>query len=346
MKICLVGEYSGKNWPGSATNKVQKYVASNLMLVGNKVSVFELPLVKGKIRKLFSKTKIIKKNGIEINQGGAINIINFLFKRNFDVIHFIVTRKYMLAALPVLSFLGSKIVSTFHDTLIFSVQKKSIENYIEYFLYHFLIYFSDKIFVYSEKDFTMIKKISKNKSTIIKNGVDTDFFSPYYEKSSENVIVFAGGLGKDYKGLKFLEDSLMAVSIKFKFNLCGENHFNLAHPNYTGALSQSEFRELIQHSSIVVIPSEYEPFSLNGLEAMACGTPIIITRNCGLANYLTDGEGCFIIDYGDIKHLSTRISLLLSDKLLHERMSYKAREIAEKFSWQNIIREYIFHYEN
>ena len=247
--VCLIGEYSKANWPGSATNKVQRYVAQNLMLSGKKVTVYELPPIKGKIRKLFSKTKISCQNNIEIVQGGALRIITFLFKGDFDVIHFIVTRKYMLASLPVLPFVRSKIISTFHDTLIFSEKVGSINRYLDYFLYRLLLFFSNKIFIYNNLDFVRVNKFSKNKAILMKNGVDAKFFSPCYNKKPLNEVVFASGLGKVYKGLKFLEEALLQVREKFSFIICGENAGQQENSNYIGPIGQEDFRNLLQELS-------------------------------------------------------------------------------------------------
>jgi glycosyltransferase involved in cell wall biosynthesis len=346
MKICLIGEYTKANWKGSATNKVQKYLSSSLVKKGHLTTVLELPGVKGKLRKLFLRTNISFENDIEIVQGGVMRLIFFVVKNKFDVIHFIVTRKYMLFIVLILPFIKAKKVTTFHDTLILSGSSKYHVSFLDYILYRSLIFFSDQIFIYSNIDFNAVSKFSNSKAFLIKNGVNTNFFIPGNERTSGNDILFAGGLGKEYKGLKFLEDSLARVDFKYSLVVCGENPLNLTHSNYIGPLSQENFKTQLQKAKMLIIPSRYDAFSINGLEAMACGTPIIITKNCGLAQHLTDGRGCFIIEYGNIEQLSSRISQLLSDESLHKKMCFQAREVAEKFDWEKIIDEYIHQYEN
>jgi glycosyltransferase involved in cell wall biosynthesis len=42
---------------------------------------------------------------------------------------------------------------------------------------------------------------------------------------------------------------------------------------------------------VVVIPSEDDPFPMAGIEAMACGTPVITSDRCGTAELAANGPG-------------------------------------------------------
>ena len=43
-------------------------------------------------------------------------------------------------------------------------------------------------------------------------------------------------------------------------------------------------------------PSYYDTFGFVGIEAMACGLPVVCSRNCGVSEIMTDGEGAALID--------------------------------------------------
>jgi glycosyltransferase involved in cell wall biosynthesis len=45
-----------------------------------------------------------------------------------------------------------------------------------------------------------------------------------------------------------------------------------------------------------ILPSYYEPFGLVVLESVQCGTPVIVTRNVGAAELLTEREAIFLAD--------------------------------------------------
>jgi glycosyltransferase involved in cell wall biosynthesis len=71
-------------------------------------------------------------------------------------------------------------------------------------------------------------------------------------------------------------------------------------------------------------------FSLEGmgiatLEAIACGKPVVITKNWGLADTTEDGYNGFIVPIGDCRALADKILLLLADDDLRRKMGENAR---------------------
>jgi glycosyltransferase involved in cell wall biosynthesis len=54
---------------------------------------------------------------------------------------------------------------------------------------------------------------------------------------------------------------------------------------------------------VVVITSEHEPFPMAGIEAMACGRPVIVSDQCGIAEIVTSGPG-EVYGTGDTEALS------------------------------------------
>lgn len=47
-----------------------------------------------------------------------------------------------------------------------------------------------------------------------------------------------------------------------------------------------ELRRDLLEANVCIVPARYEPFGLTGLEAIACGTPVLISINTGLADSL------------------------------------------------------------
>lgn len=61
---------------------------------------------------------------------------------------------------------------------------------------------------------------------------------------------------------------------------------------FTGMLSQPEMAEAYSGAAATVVPSVWaEPFGYVAVESMACGTPVIITRNSGAAELVDDTVG-------------------------------------------------------
>ncbi|GAI33437.1 unnamed protein product, partial [marine sediment metagenome] len=55
---------------------------------------------------------------------------------------------------------------------------------------------------------------------------------------------------------------------------------------FTGPLFGKEKLEAYVDADVYVLPSSYEIFGLTVLEACACGTPVVVTEACGLANWV------------------------------------------------------------
>jgi glycosyltransferase involved in cell wall biosynthesis len=340
MKICLVGEFSKKYWTGSATHKVQKYILRELSKK-NETILYELPPSTSKYKKIFSAIEFNYTEYGTIINGGLINFYFFIIKEKYEIIHFIVTRRFMLYLAAMLIFTPSKKVTTFHDTI--ALQNKKIN--VELILKRVLLALSSMVFVYNEYDKNIVSKfVDRKKIVKIKNGVDLSIYFPVDIKEKSQIITFAGGLGNPYKGLSFLESALKDVKQKFRFVICGENQKKLNHINFIGELDEENYISQLQRSYIVIIPSEYDSFSLTGLEAMACGSPIIITSTTGLSEYLNDGRGCFIIEYGDEKSLVKKIERLLVDENNYNQMKQDAVTAAQNFTWEKVSQEYLSNY--
>lgn len=114
-------------------------------------------------------------------------------------------------------------------------------------------------------------------------------------------------------------------------------------PNVTvqrGALSSREFsdpelRDLYRQARCVVTPLR-ETFQPSGqsstLQAMACGTPVVLTRTRGLwsSAMMRDGENVALCAPGDSAALGEKVRGLLADSARAERMGAAARATVER----------------
>jgi len=111
-----------------------------------------------------------------------------------------------------------------------------------------------------------------------------------------------------------------------------------------GNLPYKELPIFYQGARVFVFPSLYEGFGLPVLESLACGTPAVISNNSSLPE--VGGEASLYIDPNSANDIAEKISLLIKDSNLRERLSRKALEQAKKFSWEkaasltmNVYRE-------
>ncbi len=99
--------------------------------------------------------------------------------------------------------------------------------------------------------------------------------------------------------------------------------------------------ELYSMSDVKLLMSKKEAFGLVLLEAMACGVPAIGTQIGGIPEIIEPGENGFLVELGDIDAAANAAIRILTDDMLHEKMSGAALETVNKrFSSEKILAEY------
>ena len=94
-------------------------------------------------------------------------------------------------------------------------------------------------------------------------------------------------------------------------------------------------------SSICVLSSRYEGFSLVILEAMACGVPVV-SFDCphGPRNIIKDREDGLLVDYLNVNELADAICSLMENELMRKEMGKKARVNVQRFSKKCIMEQW------
>lgn len=115
---------------------------------------------------------------------------------------------------------------------------------------------------------------------------------------------------------------------------------------FLGKRGQDTLPYYYSAAEMLVMPSHYESFGMVALEAMACGTPVIASQVGGLAFLVQDGQTGFTIPDGDPDALCERLTQLLSDHALREKMGQAAAGYAEGYAWESIARQVIQVYES
>jgi glycosyltransferase involved in cell wall biosynthesis len=99
-----------------------------------------------------------------------------------------------------------------------------------------------------------------------------------------------------------------------------------------------------QDADVLVLPSYLESWAMVVIEAMACGTPVIVSENTGSREAVIDGVNGFIIPVDDVRRLKERILYFYNNRDKLEYFGRNAREQAETYTWENYrknIREVI-----
>ena len=92
-------------------------------------------------------------------------------------------------------------------------------------------------------------------------------------------------------------------------------------------------------ADVFVTTPWYEPFGITPVEAMACGVPAIGSAVGGIRTTVLDGETGFLVPPRDPAALAGKLTTLLHDPALRERMSRRALERARGFTWDAVTDE-------
>lgn len=105
---------------------------------------------------------------------------------------------------------------------------------------------------------------------------------------------------------------------------------------FTGFLEDHELRLHYAAADVAVAPSIYEPFGLVAVEAMACGTPVVVGDTGGLREIVSDGHGLSFPPQ-DADELADRLVAVLGDPTLAADLVAKGRRrIAARYDWQTV----------
>ena len=90
-------------------------------------------------------------------------------------------------------------------------------------------------------------------------------------------------------------------------------------------------------ADVFVLPSQNENFGNTAAEAMAAGTPAVVTEQCGIAPLLADVAGLVVPH--DAVGLARAIRAVIGDPELHARLAAGCSKVTERLGWQEPIRE-------
>ena len=106
-------------------------------------------------------------------------------------------------------------------------------------------------------------------------------------------------------------------------------------------------RLIYSAADVVVVPSSEDNQPQVGLEAMACGTPVVGFDNCGIPEMVQHEKTGLLARSGDPIDLAAKISRVINNPLLRKQMGIEARKMMELNHDSEIqAAQYIQLYEN
>jgi glycosyltransferase involved in cell wall biosynthesis len=107
---------------------------------------------------------------------------------------------------------------------------------------------------------------------------------------------------------------------------------------FVSGLSDTDLAGVVGSAEIACVPSLYEGFSLPTVEAMACGTPLVVSRAGAIPEVVGDDGVCAdLVTPGDAEELAHALGALLDDPERRQRMGAAGRRRAlDRFSWRAV----------
>ena len=123
----------------------------------------------------------------------------------------------------------------------------------------------------------------------------------------------------------------------------GKNAGSYPFAKLIGEVSDADLPALYSAADAFVLPSLYEGFGLPVLEAMACGTPVIVSNASSLPEVA--GAAAMTFEPTRVDALAELLYTVLENKSLRQKMSTDGLERAKRFSWKKTAEETLRVYE-
>jgi glycosyltransferase involved in cell wall biosynthesis len=108
-------------------------------------------------------------------------------------------------------------------------------------------------------------------------------------------------------------------------------------------VSQAQLPLFYCGAEALIVPSLHEGFGLPPLEAMACGTPVVVSRTSSLPEVVGDA-GIFFDPY-NVEDMGSGLRGVLTDSVLRKESIRQGLRQAALFSWEKTARQTLEVYE-
>ena len=145
-----------------------------------------------------------------------------------------------------------------------------------------------------------------------------------YEK--ENVLTLIAGHGSEYEVLYPLKEKL-----------------NLKNIVFLGDRTHEELRKIYSISDVCVVPSRKEAFGLVALEAIACGIPVIATKQGGIPDFVNDDVGV-LVEKENVEQLADAVIKVLKGEKKFDTnylQEYARKNYSQEVLMDKLIQLYV-----
>ncbi len=105
---------------------------------------------------------------------------------------------------------------------------------------------------------------------------------------------------------------------------------------FPGFLRGGELERLYRSADLYILPSVSEPFGITPLESLACGTPVMVSKQSGVSEVLSHA---LKVDFWDVDEMTNQILAVLRHASLRQTLADYGREEVKRATWTEAARK-------
>ena len=233
------------------------------------------------------------------------------------------------------------------------------------FLKEYISYkYSDALITVSQHSFQKLQELyhPSVKTYVVYGGISKfEARKPVKRTSYKKKLLFVGRIDPR-KGLHYLIRALPLIPNDIEVTIAGTRSLSGGRYNdylqnmiatldvqrqikFLGSVSEKEKWNLYRLSDLLVLPSIHEALGLVILEAMNAGLPVVASNVGGIPEVVKDGENGLLFEPRNWMDLAEKITSLLNDDEMLERMGKNAKRSVHGMTWTKAAKEYTKIYE-
>jgi len=173
---------------------------------------------------------------------------------------------------------------------------------------------------------------------VIHRGLHQDIFHPSAQKKIPNSMItilrWTAFKGDALVIAAYREAKKLMPSLKLRGISSHRKGTLPPNTDFINGLDQRALAEAYATSSILVYLPSCEGFTNPPLEAMACGTPVVVSHCGGEEDICTHGKTALVVNRSDSVQVAAAIVMLLRDEALYKKMRENGLQLVQQFTWQ------------
>jgi len=284
----------------------------------------------------------------------------------FDVIHMHIMRTFQNAVVHHFAVrFNIPYVLSAHGTLPIIVQRKLAKRAYDCLFGRRLITGASRLIAVSpvEVEQYVAWGVAPERITMIPNGLDLGEFSNLPPRGmfrnrlgipdGTRIVLFLGRLHRR-KGLAYLVQAFARLRVQLPdclLVIAGPDDGELGRLQalagrlrlrervwFTGPLYGEDKLAAFVDADVLASPAVYEIFGLVPFEALMCGTPVVVTDDCGSGQLIGEAQAGYLVSYGDVEGLAAALlQALMNREEAIRKVTAGQAYIRERLDWDVVV---------